>query len=411
MATYLEKRRRLWYAVLDVPTAQRKVIGKKRFFQSLGTDSLSVAKIKVLPVIHGWKMLIEEAKSGKTGSAQWKNWIEEGRKAGSPEWEIQEAAFNLAVEMDEDGDKAAFVSYLVATGQAVLLSEHLQPFLDEVAKNRSTQTRERKEGHIRGFLKAMPYADEVTTESIEGFINNNLAHLSKSTQINYLSSFKTFWRYLGRKKIVPRGTSLFDDLDLERKRYSPKDLVKKRKHFTPSDYHKILGAIKLKNERDISLYHVIQLGAYTGCRIEELCSLKVEDVHLSEGYLQIRDAKTDAGNRRVPIHPTISELVTLLVATTEDSFLLSGLKINKYGNRSPTLKIMFSELKTSLGYGPDYVFHSFRKGVATQFEGAEVPESVAARILGHKLKTMTYGLYSGGPSLETLKQAMTVLKW
>jgi integrase len=411
MATYLERRRRLWYAVLDVPTAQRKVIGKKRFFQSLGTDSLSVAKIKVLPVIHGWKMLIEEAKSGKTGSAQWKNWIEEGRKAGSPEWEIQEAAFNLAVEMDEDGDKGAFVSYLVGTGQAVLLSEHLQPFLDDIGNKQETQTKEYKAKHIRTFLSEFTYADQVNADTIEHFVETQLSHLSVGSRTNYISSFKMFWRYLGKKKLVPRSLEMFRELALEPSRFALSDFERKRKHFEPKDYHKILGAIRLKNKKDTSLYHVIQLGAYTGCRIEELCSLKVEDVHLPEGYLQIRDAKTDAGNRKVPIHSAISELVTELVATTEDGFLLSGLKTNKYDNRSPTLKVMFSTLKTSLGYGPDYVFHSFRKGVATQLEDKEVPIIYAARLLGHKLKDMSYGTYSGGASVETLRRMIELVDW
>lgn len=407
MATHLEKRRRLWYAVLDVPTAQRPLIGKKRFVQSLGTDSLSVAKTRVLPIIHGWKMLIEEAKSGVVGAAQFRHFMDSKRKAGVPEWELQDATEALALEM---GD-IAFLSYQVATKQIVLLSEHLQPYLDDIRDKQMGQTLEYKERHLRGFLKALPYADEVTTESIEDYVAKNLSHLSKGTQTNHLSSFKMFWMYLGRKKIVPRGKGLFDDLDLEPRRFSPKDLESKRKHFSPCDYKKLLEAIVLKNKRDTSLYQLIQLGAYTGCRIEELCSLLVEDVNLPEEYLRIRDAKTEAGNRKVPIHPSILELVSLLVATTKDGFLLSGLKANKHNNRSPTLVVMFSELKTSLGYGGDYVFHSFRKGVATQLESAEVPEFIAARILGHKLKTNSYGLYSGGANLETLRGAISVLKW
>ena len=39
-------------------------------------------------------------------------------------------------------------------------------------------------------------------------------------------------------------------------------------------------------------------------------------------------------------------------------------------------------------------FHSFRRWVATKFDYAQVPEVDAARILAHKITSMTYGTYS-----------------
>jgi integrase len=68
-------------------------------------------------------------------------------------------------------------------------------------------------------------------------------------------------------------------------------------------------------------------------------------------------------------------------------------------------------LKAKCGYGGDYVFHSFRKGVATQLETGRVPENVTARLLGHDLNTMSYGLYSGGVSFDVLSEAIEHLSW
>ena len=42
------------------------------------------------------------------------------------------------------------------------------------------------------------------------------------------------------------------------------------------------------------------------------------------------------------------------------------------------------------------MFHRFRKGIATQFEQAGIPESEAVRLWGQEIIPMTYGLYSGG---------------
>jgi hypothetical protein len=51
---------------------------------------------------------------------------------------------------------------------------------------------------------------------------------------------------------------------------------------------------------DADLVNVIELGRWTGARIEELCALKTERVH--KDYFQVADAKTDAGWRDIPIH-------------------------------------------------------------------------------------------------------------
>jgi integrase len=57
----------------------------------------------------------------------------------------------------------------------------------------------------------------------------------------------------------------------------------------------------------------------------------------------------------------------------------------------------FGQLKTRLGYGPRLVLHLIRKTVATLLEDAQP-------ILGHDKPTMTYGLYSGGSSMQTRRE-------
>ena len=88
-----------------------------------------------------------------------------------------------------------------------------------------------------------------------------------------------------------------------------------RKAFRVSDYHKLLeGCI------DDTLKDLITLAAYTGCRIEELCILKLENV--SDDKIEIVDAKSEAGWRTVPIHHHIAQTVARLVATSTDGYLL-----------------------------------------------------------------------------------------
>nr|RDS94676.1 hypothetical protein DWF04_18535 [Cereibacter sphaeroides f. sp. denitrificans] len=60
---------------------------------------------------------------------------------------------------------------------------------------------------------------------------------------------------------------------------------------------------------------------------------------------------------------------------------------------------------------PIYVFHSIRKTVATKLENAGVAENVAADILGHEKPNITFGLYSGGTSLEVRQAAIELIDY
>ncbi len=63
MSTYLQKRRRRWYAVLEIPKPLRPRLRRPRFIQSLETDSRVVAERRVLPVVTAWKKEIATAKN------------------------------------------------------------------------------------------------------------------------------------------------------------------------------------------------------------------------------------------------------------------------------------------------------------------------------------------------------------
>ena len=149
--------------------------------------------------------------------------------------------------------------------------------------------------------------------------------------------------------------------------------------------------------------------AYTGCRIEELCGLRLE--HVTHDRFELRQSKTEAGWRTVPIHDDIKQIVARLVNTSKDGYLLSGLTFNKYDDRSNAIGKRFGRLKKSLGYGGDYVFHSFRKGFATQLENAGLAHNVSARLMGHSLSDETFGGYSEGLAFERLRDAISHVVW
>ena len=411
MPKYLLKQRQGWYAVLEIPKSLRPHFGKTRFKETLGTDSIRIAQAKVLPVIAEWKAWIEAARRGdRTFEAQSQLWRRERQRlknAQVPEHEIEEALFNIAVDSYEPDKGIELLN--VSSGKWIRLSSHVDEYIAALGNLNTPKTKDMKRSDIKRFAKQFDYAHEVTKKTVINWVEGSLIAkegLSAPTCSRIISSVRGYWDFLERHKnleiagpfvgVVPNRKTA--------QRHSSKKIIK-RSHFISTDFQKLIA----NSEHDKPLANLIWLGAYTGCRIEELCSLKLDQV--TNDSLLIEDAKTDAGCRQVPIHKHIKKLVADLISRTEDEYLLGGLSFNKYGDRSNAIGKRFGRLRTKSGFGPELVFHSFRKGVATQLETAGVAENVTARLLGHEFHTMSYGVYSGGVPFEVLHRALDKLDW
>ncbi|MBY6092374.1 tyrosine-type recombinase/integrase [Maritimibacter alkaliphilus] len=222
-----------------------------------------------------------------------------------------------------------------------------------------------------------------------------------------VSAARGYWEYLQRLDIVPDDVDPFYKAVPMTKKGTKATLADKRREFSPSEVVSLLSAAVERDDRDLGL--LIWLGMWTGCRIEELCALRVSEV--TEDRFVIIDAKSEAGLREVPIHSMLKPAIRHMCSTSKDGYVMSGLTNNKYDDRSNANGKRFGRLKTALGFDRTYVYHSLRKTVATQLDAAGIPEIISARILGHDLKTMTYGLYSGGAPFETKRDALEALSY
>jgi len=144
------------------------------------------------------------------------------------------------------------------------------------------------------------------------------------------------------------------------------------------------------------------------CRDGIAVTCRAFKVHLDgeAPYFEVEDAKTHAGRRRVPIHSKLQDALQEAVRDSTDGYIIPGLSLDKYGDRSNAIGMRFGALKRGMGFGPLHVFHSFRKTVATLLQQAGVSEDVAAGIMGHDIPTMSYGLYSEGAALKQMAEAI-----
>ena len=419
MPKYLQKRRRQWYAILEIPKILRQQLGRPRFVQSLETESLSVAEKKVLPVIVGWRRQIDLARGADIGTddellaavMRVRRDTQRAKVDGRELVELQMAQEEVAMmealgpNNDYSGDDALFNAVNIAHGKTHLLREHIEEFL--ASRDVAPKTTDMQRRDLGLFADKFQYAHDATRPKVMDWVNVTLGaeqNLSLGTRSRMISAARVYWDYLEKNKGLTIPSPLYKVLPPKPKKKTKAMIEAQRKAFRVADYHKLLeGCV------DDTLKDLITLAAYTGCRIEELCILKLENI--SDDKVEIVDAKSEAGWRTIPIHHHIAQTVARLVATSTDGYLLSGLTFNKYGNRSNAIGKSFGRLKRQVGYGESYVFHSFRKGFATQLENANIPVNVSARLMGHEVQGQTFGNYSDGLALKGLRDAINHVDW
>ncbi|MDC1267984.1 tyrosine-type recombinase/integrase [Amylibacter sp.] len=411
MPQYIQKRRRKWYAVLEIPKVLRSHFQRPRFLKSLETEDLSVAERRMLPIIAEWKNEIAIAKGKPIDNNKLLDKVRQVRKdiqrlqaKNIPQHEIQMAHEDIAHEFEDD---ILLDAVEVVHGSNYLLTEYIDEYLNSKSTTQKTKDQVRRD--LVDFSNRFELTQNVTRLKMVEWANVVLGSergLEIPTRRRIVSSCRGYWRWL----VLNKGLTLpapFDDiLPPKNTKKSKAEISSKRKAFRISDYHKILEACPAQ---DTLLHALIRLSAYTGCRIEELCILKVENI--TKDRFEVIDAKSEAGWRTVPIHPHITDLVNTLKSSTNDEYLLPELTLNKYGERSNAIGKRFGRLKTKLGYGEDYVFHSFRKGFATMLENAGQQRNISARLMGHELGDQTFGGYSDGVMFERLVEAISHINW
>ncbi|WP_426943940.1 tyrosine-type recombinase/integrase [Pseudomonas oryzihabitans] len=237
---------------------------------------------------------------------------------------------------------------------------------------------------------------------------------SAKTRRQYLWSGKKFWTWAVRydQDFRKRYASLpcpFEGHELPRNKAAQGESYNA---FSKAEIERLHRAAIDKGDQ--ALADLIQVAAFTGCRLEEMGRLKTEHT-IYEGKVpvafEVQQAKTKAGVRTVPIHSNLVPLYEKLVRDAgPDGYLFAGGK-NKYGNRLDMLSKRFGRLKTAEGFDDSYVFHSVRKTTATELHQAGADALTIPAILGHEFGHISFDIYSKGPSLQQKAQAISLLKF
>jgi len=147
---------------------------------------------------------------------------------------------------------------------------------------------------------------------------------------------------------------------------------------------------------------------FTGCRIGEITNLKKDQFKTSPKgtpFFKIRDSKTVAGIREVPLHPFIHNYMTEFM-NDKPQKIFDYTERDGKGTGNAVGK-MFAENLKSAGLTRDkLVFHSLRKYVNNTLLQNNVSIEHRCQLVGHELNNVNVNIYSKTVSVDDLAKTI-----
>ena len=433
MPNNLEKKSETYHAILVVPKDVRGILGRSKFKRSTKHKTLKNAQITAAPWVAEWWAQIQQARENPDAALeriaklmalkedqeaheeyhQYEYEYIDGKRTGN---KVGYTDAELAIDYYLDGldqntkpSEIEKMKELYYGLKGIPLGLFIDSWLDDNYSNKPHKTIQEARTAVNRVIEYFPTLDDLTIRNRDRWLKTETrAVASVQKTIGFVRNY--YW-WLRTNQHV--GASAPDPFVAKEILLSKK--LKEKEEYKPFEMFE-LAEIKqaVRDTGDERLLMFIEIAQWTGMRLAEIAQLSGKSIVTVDGVECIRvkdDAKTKAGSRRlIPIAKTLADRVPLkkLPAPPPPVLNKRTKKLVPYAGVDVGKK--FGRIKTRLGYGPLHVFHSIRKTCTTHFEQAAVPEGITADIVGHKKQTMTYGLYSGGTSVEQRKEAVDAME-
>ncbi|HBR2829088.1 TPA: tyrosine-type recombinase/integrase, partial [Klebsiella pneumoniae] len=226
---------------------------------------------------------------------------------------------------------------------------------------------------------------------------------------NWLTCLGSLYEYAKRRyDNIPEGNP-FHGHNLEARR-----TIESYEPFTMKQL------ITLINSAEEELQGVILIGLYSGMRLDEIASLKRDDIVEIEGIrcFNITKSKTKAGVRLVPIHSKVLPIVDRWLSLKSGEYLLpTANRIQRAdGKKGPFYSQAFTRLRNKAipAATNRQCFHSLRGHFITCLDRNGIEETRIGTITGQvekKAKTEAFRTYSAGPLMRELKQIIELVHY
>ena len=154
--------------------------------------------------------------------------------------------------------------------------------------------------------------------------------------------------------------------------------------------------------------NAVLFGIFTGCRISEITTLKKDQFKISNTgihYITIRDSKTLAGIREVPLHPFLIAHIAEFTKNKKDKIFKYAEKDGK-GAGNAVGKMFAQNLKSANLTREKLVFHSLRKYVNNELMKNGVSLEYRCQFVGHELDNVNVSVYTNTINIDTLAKTI-----
>ncbi|MBB3133879.1 integrase [Rhizobium pisi] len=296
------------------------------------------------------------------------------------------------------------------------------PSLDEVDRKQAAEFLD-KIATFDPHWGRSPHTKQRTFSEIIRDFGNHKIGLSNRTINRYATALSMVWQWAKRRGLLTRENPWEDQY----RKIGEKRKTQKLPYTI--DELKVLLATQpeVRPEQQShpnTLAWLCHISAYSGMRLNEMCDRKVADIKQEDGiwYFDITNAKSEAGDRKVPIHSRLIAAGLLeFIRHHQSEWLFPALKPGgPDGKRSWYISKRFTEHRRALKItrpdertGKDRVdFHSFRRSAIKVLERARLPQTEAAQVVGHDREGITFGTYNPeGLDIQALQQVVEAIRY
>ena len=242
------------------------------------------------------------------------------------------------------------------------------------------------------------FIDEVSSYDFEEFLLNNTDSLSTTTKCNVTTDFKSFMAYCFRKGLCTNNVA--KEIKKAKRR------IKEKTSLTEEEFQSLVNNIS-----NPIIRCVVYTMFYSGCRINELVQLTVDDVDLIRNTITIRNPKSHSNKRRIiPISKKLKsillEYLTIRIGEdTEDSFFV----LKRSGRISDsTINKAIHEGAIKAGIDRQITNHIIRHTFASLLAEKGIDLKRIQELLGHSNLEVTNIYLHASP--RSLREAVNLIK-
>lgn len=266
----LERRRRLYYAVRDIPKPAQKKLGKRRFLKSTGASDRTKAAIVAASFDVLWLEQIDRAMNGPAQRTTreeedariyrqatfWRDRInrtlpstrqiviEQMKEAAQQELDPDDPS-------DPEGIRRAELFVDLALGQDVPLEEKIEDYLAVKAKDAKAKMIDLYRKSLIRFCERFPRSSDASKQAVKLWVSEMRdAGLADNTLQRTFAAIRGYWKYLQDTGVLSDGNDPFAGvLKTNEKGKNRRGKAQSFKPFEPSDVVRLWRAAEAKEDR------------------------------------------------------------------------------------------------------------------------------------------------------------------